>query len=72
MSGLQGKTTLTDDEKYTEARAHVEALKPHIKAMAPNEAALITSLSSNFQQYGTKTRISNKQLFWLRDIRMHF
>jgi len=67
---LQGQTTLTDAEKVTEARKHVEALKNHVKAMAPNEAQFITKLAENFQKYGERTYISNKQLFWLRDIRM--
>jgi hypothetical protein len=69
---LQGQTTLTDAEKVTEARKHVEALVDHVAAMAPNEAKFITDLSERFEKYGDKTFISNKQLFWLRDIRMNF
>lgn len=69
---LQGETTLTDAEKVTEARQHVEILKDHIAAMAPNEADFITKLAERFEQYGDKTFISNRQLFWLRDLRMNF
>jgi hypothetical protein len=69
---LQGQSTLTDAEKVTEARKHVEALIDHVAEMAPNEAKFITNLSERFEQYGNKTFVTNKQLFWLRDIRMHF
>ena len=72
MSGLQGKTTLSEAEKVTEAQKHVEALLPHLKEMAPNEQSLITKLAENFKKYGPRTFISNKQLFWLRDIRMNY
>lgn len=68
---LQGQTTLTDAEKVTEARKHVEVLIDHVAAMAPNEADFITKLAANFEKYGERTYISNKQLFWLRDIRMN-
>ena len=69
---LQGESTLTNEEKVTEARKHVEALIDHTAAMAPNEAKFITDLAERFEQYGERTIISNKQLFWLRDIRMNF
>lgn len=69
---MQGETTLTDAEKVTEARNHVEVLMDHIAAMAPNEADFISKLAHRFEQYGDRTFISNKQLFWLRDIRMNF
>ena len=69
---LQGETTLTDAEKVTEARKHVEVLIDHVAAMAPKEADFITKLAERFEQYGDRTFISNKQLFWLRDIRMNF
>ena len=69
---LQGESTLTNDEKVSEARKHVEALVDHVAAMAPNEAKFITDMAERFEQYGERTVISNKQLFWLRDIRMNF
>jgi len=69
---LQGQSTLTEAEKVTEARKHVEVLKQHLAAMAPNEQQFITKLVGNFEKYGERTYISNKQLFWLRDIRMNF
>lgn len=72
MSGLQGKTTLSDAEKVTEAQKHIEALLPHIKEMAPNEQDFIQKLADNFKKYGLRTFVSNKQLFWLRDLRINF
>jgi hypothetical protein len=65
---LQGHTTLTNDEKVSEARKHVEYLMEHFTELAPNEQCMVKNLSDNFQRYGAKTMISNKQLFWLRDI----
>lgn len=69
---LQGQTTLTDAEKVTEARKHVEELIDHVAAMAPNEAKFVQDMHERFEQYGERTFVSNKQLFWLRDIRMNF
>jgi hypothetical protein len=67
-----GKSSLTQDEMRTEAQVHVEALKSCTEAMAPNEQAFVRKLAENFEKYGTRTFISNAQLFWLRDIRMNF
>jgi hypothetical protein len=72
MSGLQGKTTLTDAEKVTEARKHIEALKPLVHKMNGNEADFITKLAKRFEEYGDRTYISNKQLFFLRDLRADY
>lgn len=69
---LQGQSTLTDAEKVTEARKHVEALSDHVSEMAPNEQKFIADLSEKFEKYGQRTFISNQQLFWLRDLRMNF
>lgn len=72
MSGLQGRTTLTDAEKVTEARKHVEALKPLVGKMNPNQADFIGRVTKKFEQYGDRAFISNKELFFLRDLRMEY
>lgn len=69
---LQGQTTLTDAEKVTEARKHVDALVARVPEMSESEAQFITRLAGQFKQFGARTSISNKQLFWLRDIRMKY
>jgi hypothetical protein len=58
---LQGQSTLTDEEKVTEAERHVNALQDSFEQMTQGERTFV-------EQYGTKTVISNKQLFWLRDL----
>jgi hypothetical protein len=65
---LQGQSTLTDEEKVTEAERHVNALQDSFEQMTQGERTFVEQLAENFQRYGTKTVISNKQLFWLRDL----
>lgn len=65
---LQGQTTLSDDEKRTEAKKHVDYLTDFLEQMLPHERSFITRLSDNFESFGNRTNISNKQLFWLRDL----
>ena len=65
---LQGQTTLTDDEKRTEAKKHVDYLQDFFEQMQQNERTFVEQLSERFDRFGDKTQISNKQLFWLRDL----
>jgi hypothetical protein len=65
---LQGQTTLTDDEKRTEARKHVDYLEDFFEQMQQNERTFVEQLANTFERFGDKTNISNKQLFWLRDL----
>lgn len=69
---LQGRTTLTDAEKVTEARKHIEALKPLVGKMNANEADFIGKVAKKFEQYGDRAFISNKELFFLRDLRAEY
>jgi hypothetical protein len=68
MSGLQGESTLTDAEKVTEARRHVNALEDSFYQMTQGERTFVEQLAQRFEHFGEKTAISNKQLFWLRDL----
>lgn len=65
---LQGESTLSDAEKITEARGRVERLRPRLAELAPNEARFVTEFAERFARYGERTFVSNRQLFWLRDI----
>ena len=72
MSGLQGQSTLTDDEKVTEAKRHVAALAKSFSEMTDKERDFVQGIADNLQRYGAKTVISNKVLFWLRDLNMRY
>jgi len=65
---LQGQTTLTDDEKITEAKRHVKYLKFHLTEMMDAERDFVQNTDDALLRYGAKAIISNKVLFWLRDL----
>jgi hypothetical protein len=65
---LQGESTLSDAEKVTEAIRHVGYLLDFTERMMDNERKFVEGLSDRLDRYGAKTQISNKQLFWLRDL----
>jgi hypothetical protein len=68
VSGLQGQSTLSDAEKYTECVKHVNYLLDFVEQMQDRERKFIEDLSDRMDRFGGKTQISNKQLFWLRDL----
>jgi hypothetical protein len=68
VSGLQGECTLTQDEKITEARKHIQYLYPHLSEMTDNESAFVRRFEGLFRRFGSATFLSNKQLFWMRDL----
>lgn len=72
MSGLQGQSTLTDAEKYTECVRHVNYLLDFVERMMDNERKFVENLSDRMDRFGGKTEISNKQLFWLRDLTIKY
>jgi hypothetical protein len=69
---LQGESTLTDAEKVTEAIRHIGYLLDFTERMMDNERKFIEDLSERLDRYGPKTQISNKQLFWLRDLSLKY
>lgn len=69
---LQGQTSLTEAEKVTEARKHVDALMPFLEKMNGVEQAFISKLEWQFKKYGNNTSVLNRQLFWLRDLRVKY
>lgn len=67
--GFQGESTLSEDEKKTEARRHVEHLTHYLDLMEDErERKFVSDMAERFENYGDKTFVSNKQLFWLRDL----
>jgi hypothetical protein len=66
---LQGQSTLSNDEKVTEAKKHVRYLLDNQrKAMDAKEHGFVLGIDENLTRYGSKTVISNRVLFWLRDL----
>jgi hypothetical protein len=65
---LQGESTLTNDEKVTEAKKHVRYLADWLASMTEKERGFVVGLDEALTRYGSKTAISNKVLFWLRDL----
>ena len=66
---------LTDDSGQTPERRAEEAqhllkmLENSATGMQPNELKFIAETAARFEQYGPRTIVSVKQLFWLRDLR---
>jgi hypothetical protein len=66
---LQGQSTLTNDEKVTEAKKHVRYLLDNWRdSMDTEERVFVINIDDNLTRYGSKTAISTRQLFWLRDL----
>jgi len=70
--GLQGQSTLTAAEKTTEAKRHVDYLEDRLEQMQDHERRFVESLMQSFERFGSKTFISTKQLFWLRDLNLKY
>jgi hypothetical protein len=68
MAKRMGQSTLTDEEKVTEAKRHVANLLPHVDEMDERERTLVVDLDDALRRYGAKTVISPAVLFWLRDL----
>lgn len=61
--------TVNDDELRDEAEELLNRLDgSHITDMTPRDAAFVDSMLERFEQYGERTRVTRRQVFWLRDI----
>ena len=63
-----GQSTLTDDEKRTEAKKHLTYLSDFLESMNQTERNFVERKLQAFEDYDDKTRVSNSELFWLRDL----
>lgn len=54
------------DELRDEAEVLVNRLVDH--GMSPQDGRFVQSMADRFAKYGEKTRVTRKQVFWLRDI----
>jgi hypothetical protein len=72
MPRLQGQTTLTEEEKYTEAKRHVDYLQDFLEQMTTTERDFVERKADAMQRFGTKTMVSNRELFWLRDLALKY
>jgi hypothetical protein len=69
---LQGQSTLSDAEKITEVRKHIHYLQDHLEQMNGVERGFVERMTEQLESWGDNTRISNKQLFWLRDLSLKY
>jgi len=64
-------------EKGTKSRVSesvklIEMICPFVDSLTPKEHGFITNVWNRLEQYGYKAFISEKQLFWLRDIKSKY
>ena len=59
----------TPERRCEEAQTLVEMLEDHEADMDDSDRNFFRSIKGRFEQYGPRTIISVKTLFWLRDIR---
>ena len=57
---------MTDDELRDEAEELLERLSD--RAISARDFEFVNSLLERFEQYGERTRVTRRQVFWLRDI----
>ena len=69
---LQGESTLSHAEKITEFRKHIHDLSDHLEEMTPTERGFVERMTEQLESWGDNTSISNKQLFWLRDLSLKY
>lgn len=69
---LQGESTLNHAEKITEFRKHIHNLSEHLEEMTPTERGFVERMTEQLESWGDNTSISNKQLFWLRDLSLKY
>ncbi len=65
---LTNDTAQTPERRAEEARELVDKLVDSTGDMCEREADFITSMAERLEKYGTRTVVSPKQLFWLRDL----
>lgn len=63
-----GQSTLTDAERVTEAKRHIEYLLPRVGVLSPKEARFVLDVSESLKEFGDRTIVTPNQLFWLRDL----
>ena len=62
-----GQSTLSDDERRTEAEKLVKELFDHLEEMSYRERDFISRFFGQFDA-GIQPYVSPKQLFWMRDL----
>ena len=72
MSGMQGQSTLSNAEKVTELRRHIHDLSGCLEQMNDTERVFVERMTEQLESYGDRVALSNKQLFWLRDLSLKY
>lgn len=69
---LQGESTLSVSEKAQEASRIVDQLSNSFEQMTQGERTFVEQITDRLDRFGIETQISNKQLFWLRDLALKY
>ncbi len=70
MANLLGNETgQSKEEDVREAGELLDIVRDYLSDMAPKEFEFVESMNDRFSQYGERTFVSPRQLFWLRSIR---
>ena len=66
---LGNETGQSKEEDVREAGKLLDIVRDYLSDMTPKELEFVESMNDRFGQYGERTFISPRQLFWLRAIR---
>jgi hypothetical protein len=72
MTPLEGQSTLSLDEKISEARVHLAALLPLAEEMNERDKNFVLRLATYFQMGARPSNLQTSELFWLRDLRLRY
>ena len=61
-----GESTLSDDERNAEARELLDRIN-YADLEGPS-IDFVAGMRERFDKYGSSTKVSARQLFWLRDL----
>ena len=56
-------------ERSKEVRKLIKLMQPNIKSLNEVEYNFVLEIANRLEWYGAAIKISDKQLFWLRDIK---
>ena len=55
--------------RVQEVKALLEMLEPNMEIFTSKEQGFMSDMYDRLEQYGDKTFVSERQLFWLRDLK---
>lgn len=62
-------STTKKEERVVEVGKLLDLIEEHMAELSSVELSFVESMGSRLDDFGEKTDVSDKQLFWLRDIK---